>query len=155
MKLISALSLFGLVIGALLWMRAEPQAAPDVMLNFTDGERKRLADYRGEPVLVTFWSINCPACIKDIPKLAKLHEGGLTVLAVSIPQDPPHVVIEMLNKLNMPYPTVLDVHGEISQGFGGVQVTPSHFLLDPAGMIALRSHGAIDVARVKATEMTF
>lgn len=155
MKLLAALLLFALVVAGLLWMRAEPQTAPDVALNFTDGTRKVLADYQGQPVLVTFWSVNCPICIKDVPKLAKLHEGGLTVLAVSIPQDPPNVVLDLLNKVDMPYPTIFDVHSEISNGFGGIQVTPTHFLLNPEGIIAMRSRGAIDVARVKATEATF
>ncbi len=155
MKLLSTLLLFALVIAALLWIRSESKTAPDVILNFTDGTRKTLADYRGQPTLITFWSINCPICIKDIPQLTQLHDGGLTVLAISIPQDPPNVVLSFLDKRPIPYPTALDVHGEVSRGFGGVQATPTHFLLDPDGMIALRMQGAIDITRIKATETTF
>lgn len=150
MKLIAALFLFGLTVTGLLWLFSAPKTAPDVALNFTDGARKTLADYQGQAVLVTFWSLSCPLCIKDIPHLNQLYENGLVVLAISMPHDPPPAILHALKKLDVQYPTVLDVHSEINEGFGGVMLTPTHFLLNPKGEIALRSLGAIDIGKIQA-----
>lgn len=150
MKFLIPVFLFALTISGLVWLFSPTQTAPDVALNFTNGERKMLTDYRGEAVLITFWSVTCQLCIKDIPHLNQLQANGLTVLGVSMPHDPPPVVLKLLKKFDIQYPTVLDVHREINQEFGGVRLTPTHFLLNSKGEIVLHSLGAINVDKIQA-----
>ena len=153
-SIIFSVAVVALVMGALWLMRTQPTPAPEVTLNFTDGTQKTLADYRGQPILLNFWSVNCPICIKDMPKLAEIYASmavrKIQVIGVSIPQDPPPVVISMLKKLKPAYPTALDVHGEISQAFGDIKVTPTTFIIDRKGMIVKRFQGEVESIRLKA-----
>ena len=154
MKILSSIILVLLVIGAFWLMKSSPVPAPEITLNYTDGTRKTLADYRGQPVLLNFWSVNCPICLKDMPHLSDIYqamqERKVQVIGVSIPQDPPPAVLALLEKMQPAYPTALDVHGEISQGFGNITVTPTTFVIDRKGMIVQKTQGAIDPVRLKA-----
>ncbi len=62
--------------GAATLVRAEPLpliplpgnvAAPDFALPDLQDKTHRLADYRGRPLLVTFWAVWCPSCRKEMP----------------------------------------------------------------------------------------
>ena len=62
---------------------------------------------------------------------------------------------ETVATLQPAYPIALDVQGEIAHAFGGVDSTPTSFLVDPAGNIQYVERGALDEGRVRATVLTF
>jgi thiol-disulfide isomerase/thioredoxin len=63
--------------------------APDFALAAvgTANSKLRLADFRGHPVVVSFWATWCPPCRKEMPELAMEYQAnrtsGLVVLAVN------------------------------------------------------------------------
>jgi len=141
------------VIAVFIWPGKQTINA-DLTFNLLDGRKLQMADLHGKPLLVNFWSANCPVCLHDMPKLAKLQddtrEQGLQIIGVSIPQDPPPVILAMVKKLHPKHPLALDVHGEIARAFGGISVTPSTFLIDQQGKIVLSMYGALDSQGIKA-----
>ncbi len=141
----------------LLWPVARPM--PDVTFNLVDGGRLDSTDLRGRPLLVNFWSVSCEICLREMPRLTRLHETlgdrGLLVLGVAMAHDPPPAVIALTKELAPGYPIALDVHGEIGRAFGDVRVTPTTFLIDPDGTIRFSSQGPLDEARIRATVATF
>ena len=42
--------------------------APDFDLRTLQGDRIRLSDLRGRVVLIDFWSVTCPPCLKTLPR---------------------------------------------------------------------------------------
>lgn len=64
--------------------------APDAPFLTPEGERTRLADYQGKPVLVNFWATWCAPCVKELPTLDRLaarEAGKLTVITLSQDSD--------------------------------------------------------------------
>jgi thiol-disulfide isomerase/thioredoxin len=139
----------------LLWPR--PQPMPAVSFTLSDGRILDSAELRGKTLLVNFWSVNCAVCLRDMPALDRLHETlqNFSVIGVAASYDPPPAVMETVSTLQPAYPIALDVQGEIAHAFGGVDSTPTSFLVDPAGNIQYVERGALDEGRVRATILTF
>jgi peroxiredoxin len=129
------------------------------VFNLLDGRTLHSADLRGKSVLINFWSVSCEVCLRDMPRLTRLHETmeehGFMVIGVAVPHDPPAAVIGVVEKLEPAYPIALDVHGEISKGFGGIKVTPTTYLVGPDGNINYSERGTLDETRIRATVLTF
>ncbi len=153
-------SLFGLFALALiasgLWLAFSKTVtpAPEVIFSTFSGKKIALHDLRGKPVLVTFWATDCPGCIQEIPHLIDLyrqyHDQGLQIIAVAMYYDPPNHVVEMTKQQALPYDVALDIQAEHAKAFGDVRLTPTTFLISPAGSITLQKIGVFDIADMKA-----
>lgn len=127
--------------------------APDVTLVDLDGERVRLADLRGQVVLVNFWATTCVVCVKEMPQLADTYRRfagrGLRAFAVAMPYDRPDWVLNYRERNKLPFPIALDVQGEIARAFDDTRVTPTTFLIDREGRVAKRYIGEPDFAELR------
>jgi peroxiredoxin len=142
--------------GWLLWPDAEPM--PETTFNLIDGRNLHSSELRGKRVLLNFWSISCEVCLRDMPRLSRLHESlqdqDFTIIGVAMPHDPPPAVIETVQRLAPSYPIALDVHGEVNKAFGGIEVTPTIILVGPDGNISYTARGPLDEVRLRATLVT-
>ena len=127
-----------------------PDVFPPVSIATIDGRSFDAAGLRGRPVLVTFWSTTCVACLREMPDLEALHRRlsprGFEIIAVSMPWDPPDEVVRLARARALPYPVALDVNGSVARAFGDVSQTPTHILVGPGGEVAYRRTGALDFA---------
>jgi peroxiredoxin len=151
---LAALIVFTFIMTA-LWMNGNRVAfAPEVTFTTITGQKIALKALRGKPVIVTFWATDCPACIKEIPHLIDLysqyHEKGLEIIAVAMYYDPPSHVVAMTQARQLPYPVALDLTAGHAHAFGDVRLTPSTFLITPAGDIDLYKTGTFDLAEMQA-----
>lgn len=121
---------------------------PRVAVHRLDRGSIDFAALRGQPVLVTFWSITCATCVKEIPHLVELYRAynrrGLEVIGVTGPQDLPHRVLEFVRDIGIPYPIALDIDAKAEKAFGGVFVTPTTFLFSPDGKLVFKKVGPFD-----------
>ncbi len=46
---------------------------PDIAFRDSDGQPRRIADFRGRVTLVHFWGSWCPPCMRELPALERLH----------------------------------------------------------------------------------
>ncbi len=127
--------------------------APDISLNIIDGRKIEFRSLRGKPVLVTFWSTTCSSCIKEMPHLAELYKqlnkDGLEIIGIAMPYDPPNRVLELTEKIEVPYPIALDIEGLASEAFGNISVTPTSFLIDSLGNIIQQKTGEMDIEQLR------
>lgn len=59
---------------------------PDSVFYDLDGNTHRLSDFKGEWLLLDFWSSSCGPCIRAIPELTKFvkkHQGDIAVISLS------------------------------------------------------------------------
>jgi cytochrome c biogenesis protein CcmG, thiol:disulfide interchange protein DsbE len=137
--------------------------APDFILRGLDGQPIQLAGYRGQIVLLTFWASWCSTCRTEAPDLQALateyQAQGVVVLGVNW-QDTEPAARAFVQEFGLTYPNVLDPEG-IAGARYGVQNTPTHFILNRAGiitnvMIGTLTHDAVAATlnRLLATEGT-
>jgi thiol-disulfide isomerase/thioredoxin len=65
----------------------KPLPAGDFVLPSLDGDRVKLSDFRGQVVLINFWTTWCTACVSEMPELIELqkrHAGRLAILGISL-----------------------------------------------------------------------
>lgn len=127
--------------------------APNVKFMNLHGDKISLSQWRGKPVLVTFWATDCPSCVKEVNDFVDLyqqfHSEGLEIIAVAMAYDPPNHVVEMTKMKQIPYHVTLDLRGEHAHAFGGVAFTPTTFLIDPAGNIVFNKVGLFDLKAMR------
>lgn len=151
---ISATALFVLAATAWLWLApSTARAAPNVTFQTLKGQRINLNQMLGKPVLVSFWATTCAGCIEEMPHLVELyeelHSDGFEIVAVAMSYDPPSQVLELSEARELPYSISLDLDSAIADAFGEVQLTPTSFLIDPEGNIALHHLGALDLPALR------
>jgi thiol-disulfide isomerase/thioredoxin len=138
---------------ALLLPSHRPALAADLRLALLDGRITTLAEFRGRPVLVTFWATDCAPCMQELPDLIALYNElgphGLEILAVAMPHDPPLNVRSVVRQRGVPYPVAFDIEGRVGRAFGGVDVIPTAFVLDPEGRVMYRHAGKLDLERTR------
>ena len=99
----------------------------------------KIADYRGEWVLVNLWASWCGPCRQEAPVLESFYRSapgrGATVLGIDV-QDNSDDALSFVRKVGATYPELRSVGDERSSAFGSTGV-PESFLVDPHGKLAL------------------
>jgi len=156
MKAVILTVLGAALLGVLAWSWLSPtgpRERPDISLSAIDGRQLKLADYRGRPLLVTFWATTCPGCLDEMPQLVDLYRElapqGLEIIGIAMDYDPPDQVLAMRNARGIPYPIALDIHADAARAFGDVRLTPTSFLIAPDGHIAYRKTGTMNFPRLR------
>lgn len=111
----------------------------------TAGKRHRLADYKGQWVVVNFWATWCAPCKEEMPTLQTLHDLAdpqLVVLAVNVREPAPRVA-RYMQSAGLSMPVLLDPDGAMAKAWG-VKVYPSTLLIDTRGRPRERVTGAVD-----------
>ena len=132
------IALIALLGGSVVACAKQPEAqyAPDFTLQTTEGESVTLSDFRGKPVMLTFWAIQCPACKLQAPYIQAFHDEWsserMALLTIDV-GDSPAFVQDFVTQQGYTYPVLLDPQGVVGQAYGipGVPVT---FFIDAEGI---------------------
>jgi peroxiredoxin len=86
-----ALLVAGMPASAAMPFRMLGQRAPDFTLKATSGSNFRLAEYRGQVVVLAFWGSRCGQCGAQLAAVSKLvntyQSAGLAALAINVDDD--------------------------------------------------------------------
>jgi RNA polymerase sigma factor (sigma-70 family) len=134
-----------------LRLLATGQPAPEWQVGrWSDGQARRLADYRGRIVFLDFWGIWCGPCLSSLPVLKKLKERfeprGVVFLSIHTPGHDESAINRALvaNQSKLVYAIDQTPGGQTDRDRGitadryGIRGFPSVFLIDREGKIALR-----------------
>jgi len=112
-------------------------AAPDFALPAVVGSNVRLSEYRGQPVILAFWSSQCSTCIKQLAALDKLfgtyRSSGLVVLGISVDDNLPRAT-DYARSRKTSFPLLLDATKGVSRSFA-IDRLPTTVLIDRSGVV--------------------
>ncbi|SHJ63130.1 Peroxiredoxin [Anaerobranca californiensis DSM 14826] len=67
------------------------QLAPDFTLVDLEGKSYNLYDFRGKVVMLNFWSLACPACLREMPYKDQLYlqykDKGFEMITINLDRD--------------------------------------------------------------------
>ncbi|MBL8305842.1 MAG: TlpA family protein disulfide reductase [Rubrivivax sp.] len=142
MRTLVALALLAAAAGA--QAAVTPQAAaPDFTLKSAEGRNLRLAEQRGQVVLVNFWASWCGPCRQEMPQLNRLYDkyrsSGFTMLGINIDDDPKNGAATAA-KWGVKFPVLLDADKTVSKLYD-LGSMPATVLIDRDGKVRFLHRG--------------
>jgi thiol-disulfide isomerase/thioredoxin len=102
------------------------------------GKLHRLADYRGQWVIVNFWASWCGPCIREIPELKRFYQQyrdeGVVVIGINFEELTVEQLEQAIAEFRIDYP-VLRIGGIPLVPFEPLKGLPSTFAVSPRGRL--------------------
>ena len=119
-----------------------------------NGKKVSLADFKGRPVLLTFWATWCTACREELPALQGIQDRyqstGFTILAINYRETDNRRLIQYLSGLHVNLEAVIDPEGTIATAYGVTIGLPVNVLLDRAGTVVQVILGEVPSATLES-----
>lgn len=128
---------------------AERKPIQDFILTDVSGAKKKLSDFRGNVVILSFWASWCEPCLAELPTFAeierKYRDKGLRVIPINVDDDEQGKTFakEFWPKKNISFPSYYDMTKDLANLFE-VDILPSSFVIDREGRLVFSSAGASD-----------
>ncbi len=124
--------------------------APDFGLMDINGIERKLSDYKGRPVLINFWSIECPPCLDEMPVLQNAHEkmkDSIVILGINMgdPNDRIHSFVQS-NKIT--FTILTDTDGKVSETYR-IMAYPVTYFVNSDGIIVDYHTGQLSTEMLK------
>ncbi len=157
------LSVFFLLLGALLWSQAHLQplqkdgavtqtpsvgaTLADFHWTTLDGKTSTFSDHPRKLTLLNFWASWCDACMEEMPSLVRLREAyasqGFEIIGVNLDENPLEIIPQIQKKFQIPFPLVADSQSTLVQLFA-VYAIPMTLVLDQNRKVLLQIDGEKD-----------
>jgi thiol-disulfide isomerase/thioredoxin/cytochrome c553 len=123
--------------------------APLLQLEDEQGNKLKLSDYKDKTVMLHFWGVQCPHCLKEMQSLLKLEKSfqgkSFVVLHVCTDEEDAKVAQQIASKYAPGIKVVVETSG-IGLARYEVQTLPAFWLIGKEGRTIARSTGARDWA---------
>jgi len=125
----------------------ERKEAPVFSLNSLDGKPVSLSEFKGKPVLITFWATWCDSCKEEIPVLDKFSVGKrdqLAFLLIAIDGERKKAVQKIVNEKKITLPVLLLLKEKVMDQYGVRGWVPQTFIIDREGRLIGKTVGERD-----------
>lgn len=112
---------------------------PTVRLKDSDDKQWSTGDFRGKVTVVTFFTVNCGPCMKEIPALNDFKERNPDVRVVAISPDDAETSRKVREQHGMKWP-ILSNANETLEAWG-VLAFPSFVLISEKGVVLSATYG--------------
>lgn len=116
-----------------------------------DSKMVKLSDFKGQPVVLNFWTSWCPHCVYELPALNEAYkeykDKGLKVITINLSfQDDLNFAKKEMEKVGADFITASDYTGVAASAFG-IRGIPVSVFIDKDGIIYDNKSGAMDQAQ--------
>ncbi|MBE6974451.1 MAG: TlpA family protein disulfide reductase [Ruminococcaceae bacterium] len=123
-------------------------SAPDFSVYDENGEKVRLSDFRGKPVVLNFWASWCGPCRREMPEFEeKYKELGVDVTFLMVNLTTWNETVEsaraLIDEERYTFPVFYDLEGQAAAAYG-IQSIPTTFFIDADGFMIAYASGSID-----------
>lgn len=119
------------------WLSAKEVSgqAPDFTLKSRSGENVRLAEQRGQVVMINFWASWCGPCREEMPHLEAIYQEymdyGFILLGVNV-DEKSELAERFLAQVPVSFPVLFDPSSSVSQLYK-IDAMPTTMLIDRDG----------------------
>jgi len=145
-----------LIAGRYFWARLETtpvhvdtsvdRLAPHFSLPESNGGQVALDSYRGQPVLLVFWTTSSGDCQRELPLVGRMapefRSRGIAVVTIYVGEDVDQAK-EFLRANSMAVMSLVDTDGEVSGSYGVLGV-PKLVLIGADGKIMRTNEGVAE-----------
>jgi peroxiredoxin len=121
----------------------KPFMAPDFNLKGEDGKSYKLSDYRGQVVVLNFWTSWCPPCRYEFPAMErawqKVKGKGVQFLAINMGEDE-IAIWEFTGKYPVTFPLPMDRDGTVTKKYPVIGL-PTTYVISAKGLVTHRAIG--------------
>ena len=118
-------------------------AAPDFTLKSNQGDNVRLAEQRGQVVMLNFWASWCAPCRKEMPLLDELHQryesAGFVLYGVNVEPDAT-AGDKLIKDLGVGFPILYDPESRASKAYD-IDAMPTTVVIDRDGLVRYVNRG--------------
>lgn len=119
---------------------------PELELKDQQGKSHKLADYKGQVVLVQFWATYCAPCRAEMPSMNRLQDKlkskPFKILAVNMAEDSSEVNA-FVKEVKPAFTILLDTDGRYIQQWK-VFAAPANFIVGKDGKIKYTLYGGVE-----------
>jgi thiol-disulfide isomerase/thioredoxin len=112
--------------------------APNIELDFLEGKKFRLADYKNKVLLLDFWASWCGPCLQAMPQVDKVArefaDQDVELVAINL-QEAPDRIRAALARLKLETTVALDHDGRVAERYGANSI-PQTVIIDREGKVA-------------------
>lgn len=129
--------------------------APELVGTTLDDEEFRLADYRGDVVVLNVWASWCAPCRAEAPELQEVWEEfdgqGVQFIGLNT-RDAQTAARGFVETMGITFPSVQDADGRLQLLFSDSlppQAIPSTLIIDRDGRVAARALGKVSAGTLR------
>ncbi len=126
-----------LMAPALAKTPAVSESAPDFVLKSAAGRNLRLSEFRGDVVIVNFWSTRCQRCREQLERLDAINAAGgpkrLSILSVNVDSDS-SAARRVVTDQGFEFPVLFDVDKSVIRLYDPDKL-PMIVMVDPHGTV--------------------
>jgi len=115
----------------------EKREALPFALKTVNGNQFTLAQFKGKPVMLTFWATWCGSCTEEIPVIEKFSAGKrdqVTMLTMAIDGEKESRIRRFVDRKKITLPVLLDAK-EVTARSYGITMIPTTLFIDRNGFI--------------------